>query len=149
MKFAIAATLLSISGAFAAPAPEPATEVVNMMATAAPQWTIQSLKRPCNKANTQCDWSFSIYPGTGKAVACKYSVKGSKASERSGGPANCGDYTVTSGWSGQFGPGNGFTTLSVVNNKSKKIVFPAYTDKQLAGGKTVKPDQKYTSQALP
>ncbi|GKU14751.1 unnamed protein product [Fusarium langsethiae] len=68
--------------------------------------------------------------------------------QRNGGPVKCGDYTVTSGWSGQFGPGNGFTTFSVVSSK-RQIVWPAYTDKQVQGGKVVKPDQSYTPANLP
>ncbi|KAH8173687.1 hypothetical protein LIA77_07942 [Sarocladium implicatum] len=148
MKFAIVATLLSATSVLAAPAPEPATEAVSMMA-ASPQWTIQSLKRSCNKADTECTWNFGIYPGSGKATSCKYVVKAKGASKANGGPSKCGDYTITSGWSGQFGAGNGFTTLSVVNDKSRQIVWPAYTDKQLAGGKVVKPDQKYSPAALP
>jgi hypothetical protein len=148
MKFAIVATLLSATSVLAAPAPEPAADVVSMMA-ASPQWTIQSLKRNCNKANTECTWNFGIYPGSGKATSCTYVVKAKGASTANGGPSKCGDYTITSGWSGQFGPGNGFTTLSVVNNKSKRIVWPAYTDKQLASGKVVKPDQSYAPAALP
>ncbi|CRK23756.1 hypothetical protein BN1708_013790, partial [Verticillium longisporum] len=61
----------------------------------------------------------------------------------------CGPYTVTSSWSGQFGEGNGFTTLAVVNRSSKQIVWPAYTDKQLAKAVVVKPNQSYPVQALP
>ena len=77
-------------------------------------------------------------------------VTGSPASrQKAGGPGKCGAYTVTSGWSGQFGEGNGFTTLSVVDQAKKLIVWPAYTDKQLAGGKVVKPDQAYAPTKLP
>ena len=62
--------------------------------------------------------------------------------ERKGGP-----FTVGSGWSGQFGPGNGFTTFSVV--RGGLIAYPAYRDVQLANGKSVRPDQSYTPQNLP
>lgn len=41
------------------------------------------------------------------------------------------------------------TTLAVVNNAAKLIVYPAYTDKQLTNGTVVTPDQSYTPQALP
>lgn len=148
MKLSIIATLLSVSSVLAAPAPEPAADSVSMMASSS-QWTIKSMKRSCNSANTECTWNFGIYPGSGSTTSCKYVVKGSKASQRNGGPSKCGAYTITSGWSGQFGPGNGFTTLSVVDGKKKQIVWPAYTDKQLAGGKVVKPDQKYSPASLP
>ncbi|CAG7951073.1 unnamed protein product [Penicillium salamii] len=138
------ATGLFASSAFAAPA----ADGKSMMA-AGPQWTIQNAKRVCNTANTSCTWNFGIYPGSGAATQCTYVVEGKTASHANGGPKNCGGYTVTSGWSGQFGEGNGFTTLSVVNNKARQIIWPAYTDKQLAGGKVVKPDQSYAPAALP
>ncbi|CAI7608072.1 unnamed protein product [Penicillium bialowiezense] len=138
------ATGLFASSAFAAPA----ADGKSMMA-AGPQWTIQNAKRVCNTENTSCTWNFGIYPGTGAATQCTYVVKGNTASHANGGPSNCGGYTVTSGWSGQFGEGNGFTTLSVVNNNARQIIWPAYTDKQLAGGKVVKPDQSYAPAALP
>ncbi|KAK6064353.1 hypothetical protein SCUP234_08597 [Seiridium cupressi] len=124
--------------AFAAPAAEP-----GLSRRADPQWTIVGLKRVCDAADTSCTWSFSVDTHLAAATACSFVVKGKPASQTSGTGATCGPYTVTSGWSGQFGPGNGFTTLAVVDNTKKKIVWPAYTDKQLAGGAVVKPDQSY------
>lgn len=134
------ATLCAAPAVLAAP--------VSMMANS-PEWTIQSMKRVCAADDSSCTWTFGIYPGSGDATACKLVVTANTASQANGGPASCGDYTVTSGWSGQFGPGNGFTTLSVVNNKSRQIIWPAYTDKQLAGGNVVTPDQSYAPAALP
>lgn len=148
MKFSIAvvATLLSATG-MAAPANE-----VSMMA-ASPKWTIQSLNRDCNKADTSCTWNFKIKIGKGPATTCKYIVKSTKkakASKADGGRAPCGkDFTITSGWSGQFGPNNGFTTLAVVSTSEKQIIYPSYNDKQLAGAKVVKPDQAYPPMSLP
>ncbi|KAJ5864170.1 uncharacterized protein N7529_006086 [Penicillium soppii] len=132
------ATGLVASSAFAAPV----AETKSMMA-ATPQWTIQNAKLVCNAANTACNWTFGIYPGSGAATACTVPLNGNTASHTNGGPVTCGGYTVTSGWSGYFGEGNGFTTLSVVDNKSRQIIWPAYTDKQVAGGAVVKPDQSY------
>ncbi|KAF3765357.1 hypothetical protein M406DRAFT_321913 [Cryphonectria parasitica EP155] len=111
-------------------------------------WTITSLVRTCDAADTSCTWSFGINNGTG-TTPCVETVTGSPASETNGGPATCGVYTVTSGWSGQFGPGNGFTTFAVVNYAANLIVYPAYTDKQVQNGTVVTPDQSYTPQALP
>ncbi|KAM0343791.1 hypothetical protein ACHAPU_008219 [Fusarium lateritium] len=145
MKFTAAlVALVSASGAVAAPA---AADSVSMMA-ASPMWTMQSVSRSCDKADTTCTWNFNINTGSGAATACKYVVKAKSASKANGGPAKCGTFTITSGWSGQFGPTSGFTTLSVVSSK-KQIIYPSYTDKQLAGGKVVKPDQKYAPAALP
>ncbi|KAJ5463691.1 hypothetical protein N7475_008635 [Penicillium sp. IBT 31633x] len=142
----LVATGLLATSAFAAPA----ASGKSMMA-AGPQWTIQNAKRVCTAEDTACTWTFGIYPGTGDATPCSFTVKGNPkgAARANGGPATCGGYTVTSGWSGQFGEGNGFTTLSVVENESRQIIWPAYTDKQLAGGKVVKPDQSYAPAALP
>ncbi|KAK7425915.1 hypothetical protein QQZ08_007629 [Neonectria magnoliae] len=144
MKFtAPLIALLSATGAFAAPA----ANTKSMMA-AGNQWTIQDLSRVCNTADTTCTWNFKIFPGSGAATACKYVISGAGASKKNGGPSKCGNFQITSGWSGQFGADKGFTTLSVVST-GKHIIYPAYTDKQLAGGKVVKPDQSYTPAALP
>ncbi|PSR77925.1 hypothetical protein BD289DRAFT_334265, partial [Coniella lustricola] len=112
------------------------------------QWTITSLKRVCNADSTSCTWTFGINNGTG-TTPCTEVVTGSPATQTNGGPATCGVYAVTSGWSGQFGAGNGFTTLAVVNYAANLIVYPAYTDAQLQNGTVVTPDQSYTPQALP
>ncbi|KAM0228890.1 hypothetical protein ACHAPO_010414 [Fusarium lateritium] len=145
MQFSLAflAAVLSATSVTAAPT----APAVNMMA-ATPQWTIEGMQRSCAKDDSSCTWNFKVNTHKGAATACKFVVKGSKASQRNGGPVKCGDYTVTSGWSGQFGPGNGFTTFSVVSSK-RQIVWPAYTDKQVQGGKVVKPDQSYTPANLP
>jgi hypothetical protein len=53
MKFAAIVTALSAATALAAPAPEIEVRqdgAVNMMATAAPQWTITNMKRVCVRA---------------------------------------------------------------------------------------------------
>ncbi|KAJ5098933.1 hypothetical protein N7532_005934 [Penicillium argentinense] len=137
-------TLVAASAVLAAPA-----ETSKDMMAASPQWTIRNMKRVCTKDDTSCTWTFGVQVGTAAAQSCTYVVKGAHASEANGGPSTCGPYTITSGWSGQFGPDAGFTTLSVVNNKARQIVWPAYTDKQLDGGKVVKPDQAYSPATLP
>ncbi|EON95723.1 putative small secreted protein [Phaeoacremonium minimum UCRPA7] len=133
MKFSIALLAAAITGsAFAAPTKR-----------ADPNWTIESMKRTCNSANTQCVWDFGINTHLAPTTHCTFTVKGTKASQLPGTGAACGAYTVTSGWSGQFGAGNGFTTLAVVDNTKHLITWPAYTDKQLVNGVAVKPDQSY------
>ncbi|KAF4340749.1 small secreted [Fusarium beomiforme] len=146
MKFSAAAfTLLAATGVTAAPA----AESVNMMA-ASPQWTMRDAKRYCRPDDSLCYWKFGIDTGNGKPYECRYNVQGPNASKaRAAGPGTCGDFTITSGWSDQFGADNGFTTLSVVSKSKRQIIWPAYTDKQLAGGKIVKPDQSYTPASLP
>ncbi|KAL2820651.1 hypothetical protein BJX63DRAFT_379831 [Aspergillus granulosus] len=138
------ATLACTGTTLAAPAPSAAKS----MMVANEQWTIESLKRVCNEADTECTWTFRINAGSGP-TDCTFVVEGSPASQgRNDNPTPCGDYTVTSGWSGQFGPDAGFTTLSVVNQATRQIIWPAYTDQQLEGGEVVTPDQSYTPSIL-
>lgn len=88
---------------------QPRADAVSMMA-AAEQWTITSLSRTCTADSTTCTWTFGINDGT-TTTPCTEVVTGSPATQANGGPATCGVYTVTSGWSGQFGDGNGFVRL--------------------------------------
>lgn len=142
----IIAAIFAASTAYAAPTAASATS----MAAAAPEWSFLNFQRVCNSDDTSCTWTFGVNENKGNPDhACKFVVTGSTASQRAGGPAACDDYTITSGWSGQFGPGNGFTTLAVVNNRERLIAYPAYTDKELASGKPVSPNRKYPAQNLP
>ncbi|KAH8160254.1 hypothetical protein CIB48_g7990 [Xylaria polymorpha] len=134
MQFTTAtiAAILSASTVFAAPA-------------AIPNWTVAGIKRVCNAADTSCTWSFGINTNTGKAATpCSFTITGAPASHSDlTSPKACGTFSVTAGWSGQFGPTNGFTTLAVFNNANKQISWPAYTDAELAGGKAVTPDKTW------
>lgn len=113
------------------------------------EWTIVSMKRVCDSADTTCTWTFSVDTHDAAATACSIIVTGSPASETDNSAGStCGPYTITSGWSGQFGPGNGFTTFSVVDWTKKLIIWPAYTDAELAGGNVVTPDKSYTPSSL-
>ncbi|KFX94897.1 hypothetical protein V490_04099 [Pseudogymnoascus sp. VKM F-3557] len=134
------------AGIIAAPAPAPA-DAKSMMANVA-QWTIEGMVRTCNAADTSCKWSFNIATHTANPTPCQYTVTGKPASHASTNGVHCGGFTISSGWSGQFGPGNGFTTLAVVDNAKKLIVWPAYTDKQLANGVVVTPNQSYAPVTL-
>ena len=137
----ILSTLFASSAVLAAP--------VSMMASG-PEWTITNMKRVCNSADTECTWTFGIEVGSGATTECTYVEKGKEASHMvGGGPATCGKYTITSNWSGQFGPGKGFTTLSIVDNPTSQIIYPGYQDSQLVNGTVVKPDQSYAPTALP
>ncbi|EKG09800.1 hypothetical protein MPH_13123 [Macrophomina phaseolina MS6] len=136
--------LAAASSAVAAPANLEA----KLMTAVASQWTITDFTRTCNQADTSCHISFGINRNDGSAVQkCAYDVTGQPASRTDYNSVACGPYTISSGWSGQFGPDAGFTTLAVTDKK--QIIYPAYTDKQLASGQAVKPDQSYAPQALP
>ncbi|MCJ1448751.1 MAG: hypothetical protein MMC23_009268 [Stictis urceolatum] len=137
----------SIVTLFAAALAAPAPEQVKSMMAASQKWTMESFLRDCNKANTLCGYSFKVYTGSGAATPCAYNVSGSTASRASYNSVACGDFTIGSTWSGQFGAGQGFQTLSVV--KDGLIIYPAYKDTQLVNNQTVQPDQSYTPQSLP
>lgn len=126
----------------------------NSMAADVPEWTIESMTRNCTVSDAVCHWWFRVNTNDGTPPTnCSYDVPsrdGAPASESPETGASCGTFTVTSGWSGYFGPGNGFTTLSVINSTTPHLIaWPAYTDKQLAGGAVVQPDQSYPVQTLP
>lgn len=144
--------LSTLLHSLAAASPIEARNVQSMMATGS-AWTIEKMTRNCNAADTACNWSFSVNINDGSVpTAFAYTVNNAGATPASQSPETgitIGRFTVTSGWSGQFGPGNGFTTLSVVDNPLRLIAYPAYTDVELAGGKTVSPDKSYTPQNLP
>ncbi|KAJ1323352.1 hypothetical protein MN608_11501 [Microdochium nivale] len=137
--------------AAAAPATRAASGSVSMMASAVPQWTIENMKRTCNAADTSCDWSFGIQNNRvagAAAVPCAFTIKsGAKpASKTDGAGFKCAFFTVSEGYSDQFGPENAFITLSVANFDTRLIAFPAYTAKELAGGRVVSPNKSYQPQ---
>ncbi|KAI1139541.1 hypothetical protein F5Y05DRAFT_326174 [Hypoxylon sp. FL0543] len=128
---------------------------LSMAAPDAAEWTIESLSRTCNGNDTACVWAFGVNtgdPGVAVTSVANYTVAASPdapASRAVGGPQVFGNYTVTSTWSGQFGDGQGFTTLSVIDYAKGLIVYPAYKDTQLVNGQVVTPDQSYPVQNLP
>ncbi|KAI1388273.1 uncharacterized protein F4822DRAFT_428894 [Hypoxylon trugodes] len=139
--------LLSATSALAAP--------LSMAAPNAAEWTITSLSRKCDTADTSCVWAFGVNTGEDGVEAtpvANYTVVATNdapASRAIGAAQVFGNFTVTSTWSGQFGDGEGFTTLSVVDYGKGLIVYPAYKDTQLVNGTTVTPDQSYPVQNLP
>ncbi|KID86106.1 small secreted protein [Metarhizium guizhouense ARSEF 977] len=144
----IVAALFAASSVAAAPAP---TEK-SMLVQGIPEWTIEGAHRWCNKENTECHWKFAINPKIYSKTAVDFVVRNAgstPAAQSNGGAQNFGDYTITSGWSGQFGPGNGFTTFAVVDNKHRIIAYPAYSDKEVENGQVVSPDKSYPAQGLP
>lgn len=134
------------SHALAAPL-DARSDAVSAMADI-PQWKITAFTRSCNSGDTSCTVSFGIDTQTAAATSCTYTVTGSPASQASTNGIICGPYTISSGWSGQFGPGNGFTTWSVVDWTKRLIVWPAYSDRELVNGVAVTPDKSYAPQTL-
>ncbi|KAG6033345.1 hypothetical protein E4U41_006937 [Claviceps citrina] len=144
----VLAALLAASTSLGAPL---AAEKSMMVDATIPDWTIEGAVRNCDAADNQCVVEFKINPKRFSPTPVRF-VTGRNgdtgASRNSGAAQTFGDYTVTSGWSGQFGPGNGFTTFSVVDNKNRLITYPSYTDVQLTNGRVVSPDQSYKPQNL-
>ncbi|KAG6006901.1 hypothetical protein E4U21_006620 [Claviceps maximensis] len=141
------AAILAATSALAAPA---AMEQ-SMMATDVPAWTFEGVTRSCTGNDDMCVTKFAINNKISERtyvtfVATRYGDVG--ASRNIGVAQTYADFTVTSGWSGQFGEGNGFTTFAVVDNKNRLITYPSYTDVQLANGNVVTPDQSYSPQKL-
>lgn len=125
MQFTTAflALLATASSAIAAPAPEAAADV-SMMA-AGQTWTMKDFKRVCGGGT--CTYTYGINTNDGSAVTnCNYKVTGNPASRQSYQNVKCGAFTIGSTWSGQFGEGKGFQTLSVVKGK-QIIVSPEYS----------------------
>lgn len=135
--------LAAASTSMAAP-----VEGARLMTATASQWTVQAFTRTCDQADKSCHITFGINRNDGSAAQnCDFNVNGAPASRASFNNVACGPYTLSANWSGQFGEGNGFTTLAVTDRK--QIIYPAYTDKQLVNGQRVSPDQSYSPQALP
>lgn len=140
-----AAVMAAASTAYAAPAAEADAAAAKSMMSGG-SWTIENFKRTCGPKGKLCTYDYGIN-ANGQVQHCNYEVGGSPASRASYNNVKCGPYTVSSNWSGQFGEGQGFQTLAIVNGK--QIIYPAYTDNQLASMQAVKPDQSYTPQSLP
>ncbi|KAI1820934.1 surface protein 1 [Xylaria intraflava] len=121
---------------------------------ASTEWTVQSLSRVCDSTDVSCKWTFGINTNTAglNATACSYTVNATDlapASQANGAAGICGPYTITSGWSGQFGAGQGFTVLSIVDYAKKLIIYAGYTDNMVANGTVVNPDLSFPVQTLP
>lgn len=113
--------------------------------------TMESVQRTCNEEDKACHWSFTINVD-GIKTECAFDITGSESSGASFSAntgRSCGKYTVTSNWSGQFGPKDGFITLSVIDYLRGTIAWPAYRDDQLESGVIVMPDQSYPIQSIP
>ncbi|KAI0432291.1 surface protein 1 [Xylaria sp. FL1042] len=120
---------------------------------ASTEWTLESLVRVCDSADDSCTWNFGINTNEEgvNATACAYPVKATTtepASQSNGGPVTCGVFTITSGWSGQFGPDQGFTVISVVDYAKKLIVYAGYTDAQVKNATVVDPNLSFPVQTL-
>jgi hypothetical protein len=146
MKFS--SILVTLAAAVsAAPTLNERDDAITVSATTA-QWTIESFKRTCNSADTSCDIGFTILPSSNIRTACAYTITGSPASRATLNGFNCAQYTLTSKWDGQFGPGNGFTVWSLVDRNARQIAWPSYADWELVNGVPVTPNKSFAVQNL-
>lgn len=136
--------LAAASTAFAAPtAPVDAQTETIATRGAPPPWIIKSFKRSCNSADTECWVSFGVDTQLSPVVNCSYGVKGTQASRKSTDSISCGPYTISSGWNGSFGAGNGFTTWAITNQAEHAVAWPSYADRDLVNGVAVTPDRSF------
>lgn len=147
-------TLAAAASAAALPSRRAAEADAKSMMADAPEWTIQSLKRNCKGDDSRCVFEFYVdtHAKDVEPTWCKFAIdaeEGGAASQTDGPAQECGNFTVTSGWSGQFGPDQGFTVLSIVDYAKRLIIWGGYTDKQIQSGKPVKPDQSYAPVSIP
>ncbi|KAK3387973.1 hypothetical protein B0H63DRAFT_471283 [Podospora didyma] len=144
--------LVAATSAMAAPAINSARAADSVSAMAdVPQWTFNAFTRTCNADDTSCTISFDVDTHLAAATHCAYSVTAAapaKASRASVNGVTCGAYTISSGWSGQFGEGNGFTTWSVVDWSKRLITWPAYSDRELVNGVAVTPNKSFAPTTL-
>ncbi|GAB0138303.1 hypothetical protein EsDP_00006540 [Epichloe bromicola] len=145
----IVAALFAATSVVGAPAP---MEMSMMASSGIPDTVFEGVVRNCDAQDNKCTIDFTINPKRFSRTGVSFVTKrnGNVGASRNNGPAQTfGDYTVTSGWSGQFGEGNGFTTFAVVDNKNRLITYPSYTDGELANGHKVTPDKSYKPANLP
>ncbi len=77
-------------------------------------WTMEGFTRTC-PSQTSCDYRFTLNTNDGGPLnQCAYNVQGDNAATQSYSGIKCNVFTIGSNWSGQFGPNQGFQTLSVV-----------------------------------
>ena len=169
---ALASTLLFATGALG-------LRTVSKASQDSEVWTIEGLSRQCSDDESECVWRFSVFrtvAASSSRTACEHAlealpdgtpasrIRGSGATlcvappsdseeEREGeglghGPFN---YTVTSGWSDEFGdsPDKAFTTLSLIDYDEGLISYPSYTDAQVRDGKPVEPDSSFPVRPIP
>ncbi|PKS08102.1 hypothetical protein jhhlp_005377 [Lomentospora prolificans] len=116
-----------------------------------PYWEVQNFTRTCNRDDTSCNYYFGIAtfndPWNEPLTqgTCNYTITGSGASRLPAINIPCeGGWRSSSAWSGQFGPGNGFTVFGLTNYVG--IIWPAYADWELTNGVAVKPNKWYWPQ---
>ncbi len=111
------------------------------------QWTIQGATRFCSA--DACTWTFGVNRHDGSAPqTCTFQQSGGPRTDVRSPQACGGPYTVTVGWSGQFGPDHGFSTVALKDIRAGLISYPAYDDATLANGVRVTPDIDFNAETF-
>ncbi|KAI1341136.1 small secreted protein [Xylariaceae sp. FL0016] len=98
------------------------------------QWHIQNMTHACDPTDKSCEWDFDLDTGAEAVAHCTIAVNASPVRQPDFTLEPCKQFTVSAGWSGQFGPGNGFTT--VADHRAGLIIFAGYSDANRAGDGT-------------
>ncbi|KAI6374396.1 hypothetical protein MCOR25_003185 [Pyricularia grisea] len=121
-------------------------------------WKIKNFNRKCTSGGNgndeskdkDCTIKFEIEQPGKSSSKCEYKIDTLRASISN---HKCNDngneYNIGAQWSDFFGADKGFTTLSVVDQKNNRIVWPAYSDTELKNGQNFSPDKTYKSQEVP
>ncbi len=131
----------------AAPTLDARSQAVSAMAQA-PEWIVKDFTRSCNARRTACQVTFSIDTQIAPPTDCGFIISGAPAVQSPQSGITCGPYTISSSWSDQFGPDNGFTTYSVIDWANHLIIWPAYADSEVPNHAAVTPDKSYAPQTL-
>lgn len=134
MKFTQTITVAILAAVSVSAAPAKSTIHSRGTPAPVPNWIIEQMQRTCAEDDSLCTWHFFINPQIADVTECTYVVEAPNASQAQGGPVNCGDYTITSGWDA-----GGWTTFSIVDNPQRYIAFPAWNDGELHGGNVLGP----------
>ncbi|KAK4464688.1 hypothetical protein QBC42DRAFT_170774 [Cladorrhinum samala] len=151
MKFitttaAVTSTLLSLfTLAVAAPTQqeEAATALQDVVPTPAGQelWKVSQFRRLCDPFDTACVFEFAVSTNVASyaPVPCRFTLaadagRAVAASKNHLEDYACGPYHVSVGWNGQFGEGNGFVTLAVVDFGARMSAWYAWSESKLEGG---------------
>lgn len=146
MKFLTAtttSTLLSLFAiAVAAPTQETATPFQDVVPTPGQElWKVSQFRRLCDPFDTACVFDFTVSTNVASyaPVPCRFTLaadigKAVAASKNHLEDHACGPYHVSVGWNGQFGEGNGFVTLAVVDFGARMSAWYSWSESKLEGG---------------
>ncbi|KAJ4252726.1 hypothetical protein NW762_010632 [Fusarium torreyae] len=102
------------------------------------QWTVQGLKRYCNKADTECVWKYSVntYKKGTDPYYCEYTVRGSPASKTdvtAQDGVTCKVFVIQQGYDA-----SGFTTIVPLHPPTGRRIYASFEDWEYVNGHVAK-----------